>query len=93
MKCKGEIRTVADLTRGLKLAADGPYPGAMDVSGAMAWLRANLLPEEGERYRQAHRSPCRGGYAVVLVFAHPNDVGRKVKAERLDDQYQRQQKE
>ena len=42
---------VADLTRGLKLAADGPYPGAIDLSGEMARLRANLLPEEGERYR------------------------------------------
>src|SRR5512143_3078552 len=42
---------VADLTRGLKLAADGPYPGAIDLSSEMARLRANLLPEEGERYR------------------------------------------
>ncbi len=42
---------VADLTRSLKLAADGPYPGAIDLSGEMARLRANLLPEEGERYR------------------------------------------
>jgi antitoxin VapB len=43
---------VADLTRGLRLAADGPYPGAIDLSGEMARLRANLLPEEGERYRR-----------------------------------------
>jgi antitoxin VapB len=43
---------VADLTRGLKLAADGPYPGAIDLSGEMARLRAKLLPEEGARYRQ-----------------------------------------
>jgi antitoxin VapB len=40
---------VADLTRGLKLAADGPYPGAIDLSGELARLRANLLPEEGTR--------------------------------------------
>jgi Xaa-Pro aminopeptidase len=44
---------VADLTNGLKLAADGPLPGAIDVSGELARLRANLLPEEGERYRRA----------------------------------------
>jgi len=43
---------LADLTRGLKLAADGPYPGAIDVSGDMARLRMNLLSEEGERYRR-----------------------------------------
>src|SRR5512143_1596932 len=42
---------VADLTRGLKLAADGPLPGAIDLSGEMTRLRANLLPEEGARYR------------------------------------------
>src|SRR5512137_890993 len=34
---------LADLTRGLQLAADGPYPGAIDVSGDMARLRMNLL--------------------------------------------------
>ena len=43
---------VADLTRGLKLAADGPVPGALDLSNEMARLRANLLPEEGARYRE-----------------------------------------
>ena len=43
---------VADLTRGLKLAADEPYPGALDLSGEMARLRMNLLPEEGARYRE-----------------------------------------
>src|SRR5512143_2256016 len=46
---------VPELTRGLKLAADGPYPGAIDLSNEMARLRANLLPEEGERYRQVSR--------------------------------------
>jgi antitoxin VapB len=39
----------------LKLAADGPYPGALDLSNEMARLRAQLLPEEGERYRSAGR--------------------------------------
>ena len=46
---------VADLTRGLKLAADGAYSGAADLSGEMARLRANLLPEEGERFRELSR--------------------------------------
>jgi Xaa-Pro aminopeptidase len=43
--------TVAELTRGLKLGTDGPYPGATDLSGELARLRANLTPEEGERFR------------------------------------------
>ncbi|MGA9349348.1 MAG: M24 family metallopeptidase [Anaerolineae bacterium] len=42
---------VAELTRGLRVGADGPYPGAADLSGNLARLRANLTPEEGERFR------------------------------------------
>ncbi len=42
---------ITELTQGLKLAADIPYPGAIDVSGELSRLRVNLLPEEGERYR------------------------------------------
>jgi antitoxin VapB len=43
-------QAVAELTRGLKVGADGPYAGATDLSGEMACLRANLTPEEGERF-------------------------------------------
>jgi Xaa-Pro aminopeptidase len=42
---------VADLGRGLKLASDGFYPGASDLSAELARLRANLTPEEGNRFR------------------------------------------
>jgi antitoxin VapB len=42
---------VQELTRGLKLGSDGLFPGALDLSGEMAHLRANLTPEEGERFR------------------------------------------
>lgn len=40
------------LSRGLDLGADGPYPGARDVSLEVARLRANLTPEEGDRFRE-----------------------------------------
>jgi len=43
--------TVAELTRGLRLGVDGPYPGATDLSSDLARLRAHLTPEEGERFR------------------------------------------
>jgi antitoxin VapB len=43
--------TVAELTRGLRLGADGPYPGAIDLSHNIARLRTRLTPEEGERFR------------------------------------------
>jgi len=42
---------VAELTQRLRLGADGPYPGATDLSSDLARLRANLTPEEGERFR------------------------------------------
>ena len=44
--------TVAELTRGLRLGADGPYPGATDLSRDLARLRANLTPEEDKRFRE-----------------------------------------
>jgi antitoxin VapB len=47
--------TLAELTRGLRLGADGPCPGATDLSGELARLRANLTPEEGERFRALSR--------------------------------------
>jgi antitoxin VapB len=58
---------VADLTRGLKLAADGPYPGAIDLSAEMARLRANLLPEEGERYRRLSQMCAEALNAAIRV--------------------------
>ncbi len=61
---------VADLTRGLKLAADGPYPGAIDLSGEMTRLRANLLPEEGERYRTVSQL-CAGAMNAAIRAVRP----------------------
>jgi Xaa-Pro aminopeptidase len=46
---------VAKLTAGQRLGADGPYPGATDLSGELARLRADLTPEEGERFRALGR--------------------------------------
>jgi antitoxin VapB len=46
---------VAQLAQGLRLGADGLYPGATDLSADLARLRANLTPEEGERFRALSR--------------------------------------
>lgn len=43
---------IAQLTQGLRLGADTPFPGAMDLSAEVARLRASLTPEEGERFRE-----------------------------------------
>lgn len=46
---------IARLTRGVKLAADSAFPGAIDLSGEVAHLRVDLTPEEGERFRALSR--------------------------------------
>ncbi|MEP7357782.1 MAG: M24 family metallopeptidase [Anaerolineales bacterium] len=43
---------IARLTAGLKLGADGPYPGALDVSDEIAELRTLLTPEAITRFRR-----------------------------------------
>ena len=47
--------SLTELAGGPRLAADGCAPGALDVSGAMARLRATLQPVEVERFRQLGR--------------------------------------
>ena len=43
--------TLEKLARGLKLGADGAFPGALGLSAEVARLRTQLTPQEGERYR------------------------------------------
>ena len=42
---------VEQLSQGMKLGADLPFPGAEDVAGEISRLRVNLLPIEVERVR------------------------------------------
>jgi Xaa-Pro aminopeptidase len=42
---------VEKLAKGLKLGADVPYPGAVDLSNEIARLRAQLTPDEAARFR------------------------------------------
>jgi len=43
---------IEELTRSLKLGADYPHPGAIDLSAEFSELRSALGPEEGERFRK-----------------------------------------
>ena len=45
-------QAVAELTRGLALAADGAYPHAKDLAAHLPGLRSALTPEEGARFRK-----------------------------------------
>ena len=46
---------IPTLINGMKLGADSPVAGAVDLSGEMSRLRAALLPEEVERFRHLGR--------------------------------------
>ncbi len=61
---------VGKLAKGLKLGADGPYPRAADLSGEMSRLRAALLPEEVERFRQLGRR-CAEAMHVAIRAIRP----------------------
>ncbi len=42
---------IAHLTRGLRVGADCPYPGALDLTRDLTRMRTHLTPEEAERFR------------------------------------------
>jgi Xaa-Pro aminopeptidase len=42
---------IEKLTKGMKFGADGFYPGMIDLTEDIAWLRSQLTPQEGQRFR------------------------------------------
>ncbi len=59
---------IAELTQGLKLGADCEYPGAMELYGEVARMRANLLPEETERLRSVCRASAEALDAAIMAI-------------------------
>ncbi len=68
---------VARLSRGLRLGADGPYPGATDLSDEIARLRAHLTPEECERFRTLGQL-CAKGMAAAIDHVHPGQTEHEI---------------
>lgn len=77
---------IARLSKGLKLGVDGPFHGATDLSDEMSRLRANLFPEEVERFRVLCRlcaeamdatiravRPGQTEYEISGMLAHESD--------------------
>jgi Xaa-Pro aminopeptidase len=56
---------IAGLSHGMKLASDTPFSGAVDLSANLARLRANLTPEEGQRFRQLGKLSAQAMQAAV----------------------------
>jgi Xaa-Pro aminopeptidase len=53
------------ISRGLTLGSDGPFAGAVDVSADLARLRANLTPEEDQRFRELGKMCARAMQAAI----------------------------
>ncbi len=75
----GANHAISDLTRGLKLGADGDYPGSVTLSNEIARLRANLTPEEGERYRTLGRL-CADAMECALLSVRPGQTEYEIAA-------------
>lgn len=56
---------LAELTAGLRLAADAPHPGAADLGDEFNRLRLKLTPGEGERFRSLGRACGRAMSAAI----------------------------
>lgn len=59
-----------ELTRGKRLGADEAYANAVDLSSEVSQLRANLLPEEGARFRELGKL-CAGAMAAAARAVRP----------------------
>lgn len=70
---------IAELTRGLRIGTDGFYPGAIDLSAQIAYLRANLTPEEGVRFRVLGRL-CAEAMDATAHAIHPGQTEHQIAA-------------
>lgn len=70
---------IADLTAGLKLGADAPYPGAVDLNTEVARLRAHLTLDEQERFRTLG-AICAEAMHEAIVSIEPGMTEEEIAA-------------
>ncbi len=75
----GANNAIAELTRGLKLGADDAYPGATDLAYEITRLRANLMPEEGKRFRVLGRL-CADAMDSAIRAVRPGQTEHEIAA-------------
>lgn len=65
--------------KGLALGADAPVPGAADLSGDIARLRADLSPAEGQRFRELARR-CGDAIGAAVRRVRPGQSEHEIAA-------------
>jgi Xaa-Pro aminopeptidase len=70
---------LSELTSGSRLGADGAYPGAIDLSADLARLRADLTPDERERFRALGRL-CAQAMESAVAAVRPGQTEHQVAA-------------
>lgn len=66
-------------TQGLRLGADVPGAGAVDLSAEVARLRAHLLPAEGQRFRALGRL-CAQAMSAAIAKVQPGQTEHLIAA-------------
>jgi antitoxin VapB len=79
---------INSLTNGLRLGADGPYPGATLLAAEMARIRANLLPEEHDRFRALGRR-CAEAMDTAIRAVQPGQTEYQIGARLVFEAEQR----
>mgnify|MGYP001829246381 CR=1 FL=1 len=62
--------TITKMANGMRLGADGGYPGAKDVNASLTSLRINLLPEEQARFKEVSQG-CAGAMHQAILRVEP----------------------
>lgn len=71
--------STAAAVKGYKLAVDGLFPGAVDVSAEMARLRTNLLPVEQDRFRDLGKL-CAAAMQAAIRAIRPGQTEFEIAA-------------
>jgi antitoxin VapB len=79
-------RAVSEMGQSMKLGVDGPFPGAVDLSGRVSQLRSRLTTGEGERFRKLGRL-CAGAMDAAIRSLQPGmtefEAAARLAAEAL----------
>ena len=80
--------TINGLSTGMRLGADGAYPGATNLREALTLLRIDLLPEEGERFKKVSQG-CASAMQQAIQRVEPGMTEYKIASLLNEETQQR----